>query len=162
MRKANLLIIAVLAITTISCGLTRRSPAVKPAPESIISPAISLINRCSSDTSLNTMAYKAAYDTTTSSLVVFLGKNIEHFDYKWIIPLKQVDKTGLSLFRVDFNVSSVTLNIFGGQSQISYYKDGNLKSKSPQFVLYLGKCFSSEEKDKVVDLIYKTIVEVQK
>lgn len=78
-------------------------------------PQSAWINRCSSDTSLNTMAYKAAFDTTTTSFVVFLGKSLNQYDYKWEIPLKEIDKSGLMLFRVDYNVSSITLNTIGAQ-----------------------------------------------
>jgi hypothetical protein len=134
----------------------------KPTPAAIIQPAIDLINRCSSDTSLNTMAYKAAFDTTSTSLVVYLGKSVAQYDYKWEIPLKEVDKSGFMLFRVDYNVSSITLNIIGAQPMVKFYKDRQFKSKSSQFVLYLNKCFSDDEKEQVVQVLYNTIVEAQK
>ena len=134
----------------------------KPTPAAIIQPAINLINRCSSDTSLNTMAYKAAFDTASTSLVVYLGKSATQYSYKWEIPLKEVDKSGFMLFRVDFNVSSITLNIIGANPLVKYYKDSQFKSKSPQFVLYLGKCFSNEEKELVLQKLYDAIVEAQK
>ena len=134
----------------------------KPTPAAIIQPAISLINRCSSDTSLNTMAYKAAFDTTTTSLVVFLGKSLNQYDYKWEIPLKEIDKSGFILFRVDYNVSSITLNTIGAQPLVKYYKDRHFKSNASQFVLYLGKCYSSDEKELVLEKLYQAIVEAQK
>lgn len=134
----------------------------KPTPATLIQPAIDLINRCSTDTSINTMAYKAAFDTTTTSLVVFLGKSITQYDYKWEIPLKEVEKSGFMLFRVDYNVSSITLNIIGAHPLVKYYKDSQLKSKSAQFVLYLSKCFSNEEKELVLQKLYAAIVEAQK
>jgi hypothetical protein len=108
------------------------------------------------------MAYKAAFDTTTTSLVVYLGKSTTQYEYKWEIPLKEVDKSGFMLFRVDYNVSSITLNIIGSQPLVKYYKDKQFKSKSSQFVLYLGKCFSNEEKDQVLQRLYDAIIEAQK
>ncbi|WP_320053787.1 hypothetical protein [uncultured Acetobacteroides sp.] len=154
---------AIAAVVVLAVGCRPTLPnQPKPSPATIIQPAIELINSCSSDSSLNTMAYRAAFDTATTSLVVYLGQSPAKYSYKWEIPLKEVDKSGFMLFREDYNVSSITLNIIGAQPMVKFYKDGQLKSKSAQFVLYLGKCFSTEDKDAVLQKLYDTIIAVQK
>lgn len=158
-RYAIIIIVALICAT--SCRPSLQNQAA-PSPEKTISPAIALINRCSSDTSLNTMAYRAAFDTKLSALVVYLGESPEKFSYKWEIPLKEVEKTGLMLMREDYNVSSIALNTIGSTPVVKFYKDGKFKSNSSQFILYLSKCFNSEEKDLVLDKIYQTIVILQK
>jgi len=40
---------------------------------------------------------------------------------------------------------------------VKYYMDRRFKSNSPQFVLYLGKCFSSEEKELVLQKLVEAI-----
>lgn len=144
------------------CRSSMTASQPMPSPATILQPAIDLINRCSNDSSLNTMAYKAEFDTTTTSLVVYLGKSRSHYSYMWEVPLKEIDKTGFMLYRVDYNLSSITLTTIGSQPLVKYYMDNRFKSKSSQFVLYLGKCFSTDEKDLVLQKLYNAIVEAQK
>jgi hypothetical protein len=164
-RMMKMLYAIVLAATLFFIGGCRSTMSInqpKPSPATILQPAISLINRCSIDTSLNTMAYKAEFDTTTTSLVVYLGKSRTNYSYMWEVPLKEIDKSGFMLYRVDYNLSSITLTTIGSQPLVKYSMDNRFKSKSSQFVLYLGKCFSSDEKDLVLQKLYSAIVEAQR
>ena len=107
------------------------------------------------------MAYKIAFDTTHTAIIVYLGQSLTHNQYMWQVPLAQIDKTNLNLFRHDYNMSSITLNSYGGQKVVKYYLDNKLRSSSPQFVLYLGKCFSSNEKDEILDCFKRAIAAAQ-
>lgn len=162
MKKGLLFVGIITAILGIGCRTSHDISKPRPTIEQIITPAIEMINSCSSDTSFNTMAYRAAYSAKDTSLVVYLGKSLEHNSYKWEIPLKMVDKTNLILFRQDYNVSSITLSIYGGQLNVRYYMDNKPKSKSGQFILYLGKCFSSDDKDNVLLQLTQAITEAQR
>lgn len=157
MSKGHVVFVALVALLAVACGPSYNIKESKPTPQQILKPVIDLINSCSRDTSINTMAYKASFDTVGTKLVVFLGKSVESYEYKWEIPLKLIDKTNLVLFRQDYNVSSITMSTYGSQNGVKYYMDRRFKSNSPQFVLYLGKCFSSEEKEQVLQKLVEAI-----
>lgn len=151
---------ALLVIATGCAGLNKPAE-VKLTPLQILQPTIDMINYCSKDTGLNTMAYKAYFDTSSVSLVVYLGKSETNNEYMWEIPLQYIDKSSMSLFRQDYNVSTITFNTYGAHKVIKYFMMNKLKSKSNQFVLYLGKCFGSNDKDMTLDVLIRAITAAQ-
>lgn len=162
MRKVHVFIAILLSLLAVACRSSYNKNQPKPTPEQLLMPAIDLINSCSRDTSINTMAYKASFDTVGTKLVVYLGKSVTNSEYKWEIPLKLIDKTNLVLFRQDYDVSSITLTTYGNQGAVKYYMDNRFRSNSSQFVLYLGKCFSSDDKEFVLQKLIEAITEAQK
>jgi hypothetical protein len=162
MKKLIYSLAIISCFIAVSCGPSSHVAHQRPSIEQLIEPAIAMINKCSGDTSFNTMAYKAAYSAKDTSFVVFLGKDIHDFTYKWEIPLKLVDRTGMILFRQDYNMSTITLNLYGNQSGVRYYMDKKFRSKSGQFVLYLGKCFSNDDRELILQRLSTSIGESQK
>ena len=156
--KKNLFILSFLFLI-IFTSCKSRIEKIKESTnlEKCIRYVVKSINKCYEGSNQLEVNQKAEYDSSTKTLIIYIGKSKNNFIQKWEIPLTELDEKSVKIDTSILDAFEVfTLN---NNPEINYYSKTAENGKSSEMHYYFPSyCYTFTEKKMFAASFKKAII----
>jgi DNA mismatch repair ATPase MutS len=156
--KKNIFILSFICLVfLISCKTRIEKKRNITNLETSINYVVKNINKCYEGGNQLEVDEKAEYDSSSKTLIIFIGESKNNFIQKWEIPLTELDENTVKIDTSNIDVLEIfTLN---KEDKIKYYSKTEKDGKSNETHYYLPSyCYTFREKKMLAESFKKSII----